>query len=155
MASSFVPAAGKQYSTERGITSTGWRDYVDIVELSRKGIENELLPAGEPIVPPTPTADYRPDPRQSNRAPGLCVRDHDRRKRGHDPRRSARAVTHHRGVVLGPVAPHLVGYGEVGQAKWAAWRRKEHLESVCEENLDDQAELVASYLDPIFILGPG
>jgi hypothetical protein len=98
---------------ERGITSTRWRDYVDIVALSRKGIDtDELL-------------------------------------------RSARAVAHHRGVVLGPVAPHLVGYGEVGQVKWAAWRRKEHLESVCEENLDDQADLVASYLDPIFALGPG
>lgn len=98
---------------ERGITSTRWRDYVDIVALSRKGIDtDELL-------------------------------------------RSARAVAHHRGVVLGPVAPHLEGYGEVGQTKWAAWRRKEHLESVCEENLDDQADLVASYLDPIFSLGPG
>ena len=98
---------------ERGIASTRWRDYVDIVALSREGIDtDELL-------------------------------------------RSARAVAHHRGVVLGPVAPHLVGYGEVGQVKWAAWRRKEHLESVCEENLDDQANLVASYLDPIFSLGPG
>lgn len=98
---------------ERGITSTRWRDYVDIVAFLRKGIDtDELL-------------------------------------------RSARAVAHHRGVVLGPVAPHLVGYGEVGQAKWAAWRRKEHLESACEENLDDQVGLVASYLDPIFALGPG
>lgn len=98
---------------ERGIASTRWRDYVDIVALSRDGIDtDELL-------------------------------------------RSARAIAHHRGVTLGPVAPHLVGYGEVGQAKWAAWRRKEHLESVCEESLDGQADLVASYLDPIFALGPG
>lgn len=28
-------------------------------------------------------------------------------------------------VTLEPIAPHLVGYGAVGQAKWAAWRRKE------------------------------
>jgi hypothetical protein len=53
-----------------------------------------------------------------------------------------------------PVAPHLVGYGAVGQAKWAVWRRKEHLESACEENLDDQITLVASCLDPVFIEGP-
>jgi hypothetical protein len=93
---------------ERGITSTRWRDYVDIVALARQGIDtDELL-------------------------------------------RSARAVAHHRGVTLEPVAPHLAGYGPVGQAKWAAWRRKEHLESACEENLDDQAALVASYLDPTF-----
>ena len=91
---------------ERGITSTRWRDYVDIVALARRGFDDDKL------------------------------------------LRSARAVAHHRGVTLEPVAPHLAGYGEVGQAKWAAWRRKEHLESACEESLDDQASLVASYLDP-------
>jgi hypothetical protein len=98
---------------ERGITSTRSRDYVDIVELARRGIEpDELL-------------------------------------------RSARAVARHRGVTLEPVAPHLAGYGAVGQAKWAAWRRKEHLESVSEENLDDQITLVASCLDSVFAHGPG
>jgi hypothetical protein len=97
---------------ERGITSTRWRDYVDIVALARGGIDpDELL-------------------------------------------RSARAVALHRGVTLEPVAPHLAGYGAVAQAKWAAWRRKEHLESACEQNLDDQITLVASYLDPVFLKGP-
>ncbi|WP_319446905.1 MULTISPECIES: nucleotidyl transferase AbiEii/AbiGii toxin family protein [unclassified Mycobacterium] len=98
---------------ERGITSTRWRDYVDIVQLGRHGIDSaELL-------------------------------------------RSARAVARYRGVTLESVAPHLVGYGAVAQAKWAVWRRKEHLEAVCEENLDDQVALIASYLDPVFVLGPG
>jgi len=97
---------------ERGTTSTRWRDYVDIVQLARQGIDpDELL-------------------------------------------RSARAVARYRGVALEPVAPHLVGYGQIGQAKWAAWRRKEKLEAVCEESLDDQAALVASYLDPVFARGP-
>lgn len=97
---------------ERGITSTRWRDYVDIVQLATNGIDaNELL-------------------------------------------RSARAVAQHRGVVLELVAPHLAGYGEVSQAKWAAWRRKEHLESVCEEQLDDQIALVAACLDSVFSHGP-
>ena len=96
---------------ERGITSTRWRDYVDIVALARHGIDlDELL-------------------------------------------RSARGRRPPRGVTLEPVAPHLAGYGAVGQAKWAAWRRKEHLESACEENLDDQITLVASYLDPVFVKG--
>lgn len=96
---------------ERGITSTRWRDYVDIVALARTGIDpDELL-------------------------------------------RSARAVARHRGVTLEPVSPHLTGYGAVAQAKWAAWRRKEHLESACEENLDDQITLVASCLDPVFVKG--
>jgi len=98
---------------ERGITSTRWRDYVDIVQLAHHGIDpTELL-------------------------------------------RSARAVARHRSVTLEAVAPHLAGYGAVGQAKWAAWRRKEHLESICEENLDDQITLVASCLDPVFARGTG
>ena len=78
-------------------------------------------------------------------------------RQGYDPGellRSARAVAQYRGVVLEPVVPHLAGYGEIGQAKWAAWRRKEKLEAVCEESLDAQAALVASFLDPVFALGP-
>ena len=96
---------------ERGITSTRWRDYVDIVALARQGID--------------------PD----------------------DLLRSARAVARHRGVALEPVAPHLAGYDAVAQAKWAAWRRKERLESACEENLDDQVVLVVEVLDPVFVRG--
>mgnify|MGYP000087131108 CR=1 FL=1 len=93
---------------ERGITSTRWRDYVDIVALASRGIDaHELL-------------------------------------------RSARAVARYRGIPLEPVKPRLIGYGAVGQTKWAAWRRKEHLESVCEESLDEQIKLVAFYLDPVF-----
>lgn len=93
---------------ERGITSTRWRDYVDIVQLARQGIDtDELL-------------------------------------------RSAQAVARYRGVTLGPIAPHVIGYGQIGQAKWAAWRRKERLAAVCETHLDQQMALVASYLDPVF-----
>ncbi|WP_022873454.1 nucleotidyl transferase AbiEii/AbiGii toxin family protein [Nesterenkonia alba] len=96
---------------ERGTTSTRWRDYVDIVQLARQGVEEaELL-------------------------------------------RSARAVAAYRGVRLEPVGPRLVGYGAIAQRKWAAWRRKEGLEAICEENLDDQVALVASYLDPVFSQG--
>lgn len=97
---------------ERGITSTRWRDYVDIVRLARQGVDDEEL------------------------------------------LRSARAVARYRRVTLAPVAAHLTGYGEVAQAKWAAWRRREHLESVCEADLDEQITLIASYLDPVFARGP-
>lgn len=97
---------------ERGITSTRWRDYVDIVQLAHQGIDHdELL-------------------------------------------RSARAVARYRGVTLEPVAPYLSGYGEVGQTKWAAWRRKEGLEDTTQEKLSAQVALVASYLDPVFTSGP-
>jgi hypothetical protein len=97
---------------ERGIASTRWRDYLDIVQLAGHGIDpNALL-------------------------------------------RSARAVARHRGVTLEPIAPHLVGYGAVAQAKWAAWRRKEQLESVCEETLDEQINLVTNIIDSVFAHGP-
>ena len=93
---------------ERGITSTRWRDYIDIVQLARHGIDTAEL------------------------------------------RRSAEAVARYRGVALEPVSPHLADYGQVGQAKWAAWRRKERLEAVSEDLLDDQVALVAGILDPVF-----
>lgn len=96
---------------ERGITSTRWRDYIDIVQLTRQGIDiDELL-------------------------------------------RSARAVARYRGVTLEPIAPHVVGYGQTSQARWAAWRRKEQLEAVCEADLDEQMALVAACLDPVFSHG--
>lgn len=98
---------------ERGITSTRWRDYVDIVQLASQGFNAEEL------------------------------------------LQSARAVARYRGVKLEPVTPHLDGYRDVGQAKWAAWRRKEKLQGMCAENLEDQVALVAAFLDPVFGLGPG
>ncbi|WP_454296060.1 hypothetical protein [Salana multivorans] len=59
-------------------------------------------------------------------------------------------MARYRGVPLGPIAPIVVGYGPIGQARWAAWRRKERLEDICEADLDQQMALVASYLDPVF-----
>lgn len=97
---------------ERGITSTRWRDYVDIVQLCSQGFDPYEL------------------------------------------RRSAEAVARYRGVTLEPVGPHLKGYGAVGQPKWAAWRRKEHLEEICEAQLDDQVALIAHFIDPVFISTP-
>lgn len=68
-------------------------------------------------------------------------------------RRSAEAVAQYRKVTLEPVSGHLEGYGDVGQVKWVAWRRKQGLESVSAELLDDQVALVAEILDPIFSSG--
>ncbi|XBH21339.1 nucleotidyl transferase AbiEii/AbiGii toxin family protein [Jonesiaceae bacterium BS-20] len=96
---------------ERGITSTRWRDYVDIVTLGSAGLDTESLLA------------------------------------------AAQAVSDYRGITLEPITPLLEGYGAVGQSKWAAWRRKEKLEAVCEENLDEQIIRVAAILDPIFSRG--
>lgn len=94
---------------ERGITSTRWRDYVDIVQLAEyNDIDHAVL------------------------------------------RQAAQTVARHRSVVLVPTAPLVVGYGHIAQAKWAAWRRKHHLEDISEELLDDQMTRVAALIDPIF-----
>ena len=97
---------------ERGITSTRWRDYVDIVQLCHQGFDPHKL------------------------------------------RRSAEAVARYRGVTLEPVSPHLKGHGVIEQAKWAAWRRKERLEEICEAQLDDQVTFVARFIDPVFASTP-
>ncbi len=94
---------------ERGIASTRWRDYVDIVRLADT---QELDP--------------------------------------HELRRSAEAVANYRGVGLQPIGEVVDGYGAVGQAKWAAWRRKEGVEGISEADLDEQMARVASVLDPVF-----
>jgi hypothetical protein len=94
---------------ERGITSTRWRDYIDIVQLPAR----YEVDAGE-------------------------------------LRRAAESVANYRGVGLGPVTPVVAGYGDVGQDKWAAWRRKEGLDAISEEKLDDQMAMVAAILDPVF-----
>ena len=97
---------------ERGMTSTRWRDYVDIVALAQRGIDPEVLLS------------------------------------------SARAVARYRRVTLRPVAASVAGYGAIAQAKWAAWRRKEGLEDMCESDLDDQMCEVIAILDPVFQAGP-
>lgn len=96
---------------ERGVTSTRWRDYVDIVRLAERGIDTDELLA------------------------------------------AARAVARHRGIRLEPVGPHLVGYADIGQAKWSAWRRKEKVEEMSEPALTDQIARVVGVLDPVFARG--
>jgi hypothetical protein len=94
---------------ERGIASTRWRDYVDIVQLAaHHDIDMNVL------------AD------------------------------SARAIARYRKVTLAPIGSSVAGYGAFGQAKWAAWRRKERLEAVSESDLDEQMKRVAEVIDPAF-----
>ena len=65
--------------------------------------------------------------------------------------RAVNAVADYRGVELQPIGSVLEGYGSVGQAKWATWRRKQGLTGVCEVNLDDQMlREFAAILDLIF-----
>ena len=94
---------------ERGIASTRWRDYVDIVQLHREQTigRKSLLEA-------------------------------------------VRAVALFRRVTLRPIDHVVVGYGELSQAKCSAWRRRNQMQGVCEELLDDQMKLTADILPPIF-----
>jgi hypothetical protein len=94
---------------ERGITSTRWRDYVDIVQLHRQQTIDQasLLQA-------------------------------------------VQAVARHRQVKLRPIDDVVAGYGDLSQAKWAAWRRKNKMQDICDEQLDDQMKLIAHILNPIF-----
>ncbi|CAB4963688.1 MAG: nucleotidyl transferase AbiEii/AbiGii toxin family protein [Actinobacteria bacterium] len=62
---------------------------------------------------------------------------------------SMRAVARYRNVTLGPIAQVVAGYGDIAQAKWAAWRHKEGLEDVADALLDDQLAKVAAVLDPV------
>lgn len=66
---------------------------------------------------------------------------------------SAQAVADYRGVDLLPVASILDGYGAFSQPQWAAWRRKEGFEDICDESLDAQVRAVAAVLDPVFARG--
>jgi hypothetical protein len=65
-------------------------------------------------------------------------------------RDAVQAVAAYRGVELTAIGPVLERYGNLSQPKWAAWRRRERLERVCEENLDEQIVRVAAILDPVF-----
>lgn len=93
---------------ERGITSTRWRDYVDIVQLHR---------------------GQRTDP--------AALRE------------ALEAVAHYRNVELRAVETVVDGYGAASQVKWAAWRRKNGAQDLCEELLDDQMRLIAHVLNPM------
>jgi len=65
-------------------------------------------------------------------------------------REDVQAVGTYRGVKLGDLDRVIAGYGAVSQAKWAAWRRKNKLQDVREEQLDDQMKLIANILKPVF-----
>lgn len=66
---------------------------------------------------------------------------------------SAQAVADYRGVHLTPAGPILAGYGSISQPKWAAWRRKEGLEHICDRSLDAQIAATVAVLDPVFARG--
>ena len=62
---------------------------------------------------------------------------------------SLRQVADHRHVELRPLAEVLEGYGEIGQARWVAWRRKQQLEDRLPEQFTDVIAVAIAFADPI------
>jgi predicted nucleotidyltransferase component of viral defense system len=62
--------------------------------------------------------------------------------------RSTRRVAEHRHVQLAPLTEILVGYEEIGQQRWAAWRRRQKLEDRLPEQFQDVLTAVIDFADP-------
>jgi len=67
---------------------------------------------------------------------------------GTDLTDSVRQVARHRQVELLPLARVLDGYGEIGQARWAAWRRKQQLEDRLPDQFAEAVSAVIAFADP-------
>ena len=65
--------------------------------------------------------------------------------------RSTRRVAEHRQVQLVPLAQTLVDYGQIGQQKWTAWRRRQRLEDRLPEPFGDVIAAVIDFADPAII----
>lgn len=62
------------------------------------------------------------------------------------------AITHvadHRGVELFPLIGVLDGFGDIGQRKWDAWRRKQHLDDRLPSTFADVVAATAAFADPL------
>jgi hypothetical protein len=67
---------------------------------------------------------------------------------GADLTDAVRQVARHRQVELVPLARVLDGYGEIGQARWAAWRRKQQLEERVPAAFAEVISAVVAFADP-------
>jgi predicted nucleotidyltransferase component of viral defense system len=65
--------------------------------------------------------------------------------------RSARRVSEHRRVQLVPLSGVLASYGQIGQQRWAGWRRRQRLENRLPEQFGDVVAVVIDFADPAII----
>jgi Nucleotidyl transferase AbiEii toxin, Type IV TA system len=59
------------------------------------------------------------------------------------------AIAAQRGVELTPLREVLDGYGDIGQSKWAAWRRKQGLANRVPEDFSEVTGAVVEFADPV------
>jgi predicted nucleotidyltransferase component of viral defense system len=65
--------------------------------------------------------------------------------------RSVRRVSEHRQVQLVPLSGVLAGYGQIGQQRWAGWRRRQRLEDRLPEQFGDVVVAVIDFADPAIV----
>lgn len=61
------------------------------------------------------------------------------------------AVAAHRSIAPGAIADVLAGLPEVGQSRWATWRRRQGLDQVLPERLADVVRSLSDLADPILV----
>lgn len=62
--------------------------------------------------------------------------------------RSTHQVASHRQTQLVPLAQALLDYGQIGQQRWTAWRRRQRLEDRLPESFDEVIAAVINFADP-------
>jgi predicted nucleotidyltransferase component of viral defense system len=65
--------------------------------------------------------------------------------------RAIRRVAEHRKVRLLPLAQALDDYGQIGQQRWMAWRRRQRLEDRLPEQFGDVVAAVIEFADPAIL----
>ena len=62
--------------------------------------------------------------------------------------RAIAAVANHRQIDLLPLAQVLDGYGDIGQDKWAGWRRRQQVEDRTPNQFSELLEAYVAFADP-------
>lgn len=62
---------------------------------------------------------------------------------------AVRTVANHRAVPLRPLRQVLDGYGDLAQSRWAAWRRKQALDTMLPEQFTNVLVRVIRFADPV------
>ncbi len=71
--------------------------------------------------------------------------------KGSELAHAIRRVAEHRKVRLRPLAQALDDYGQIGQQRWTAWRRRQRLEDRLPEQFGDVVEAAIDFADPAIL----